>query len=319
MKLRCCSSTLRALLLAAGLGACGSGEASRGDPPAAESRAGDAPGAQTPVRESNVEEVALDVAPASPCPEGMVLAASTFCVDRWEISLVDRESGQPLSPYYPPDRRLALQVRDEWEKLRFRMGSKEAQQVPLPPLPSWQQDHDVDPIAVSRGGVIPSAYLSGLMVERACRNAGKRLCTAREWLAACEGEQRRPFPYGKAYRYGACNTFRPVHPAIELHGSPILGHHDPRLDLVKDHEGDLLLRPTGATPACKSEWGNDAIWDMNGNLDEWVDDPHGRLMGAFFARSRKHGCESSIAEHPKAYFDYSTGGRCCAPRIAGRD
>jgi formylglycine-generating enzyme required for sulfatase activity len=167
-------------------------------------------------------------------------------------------------------------------------------------------------MAVSRAGVVPNGYVSGLVAARACKNAGKRLCRHDEWVLACEGEKKQRFPYGTEYKQGACNIFRAMHPAMELHDDATTGHHDPRLNLVKEKSGDPLLRRTGATAACKSVWGDDAIWDMNGNLDEWVEDEHGRFDGGFFSRSKRDGCESSVGAHKNDYFDYSTGVRCCA-------
>jgi hypothetical protein len=245
------------------------------------------------------------------CPRGMLAVQASFCIDKWEASLVDKTTGLALSPYYPPDRRLAIQIAETWEKQRQEIGSEHARQIPLPPLPEWQRRREVDPVAVSRAGVIPNGYVSGVMAERACANAKKRLCRYDEWLTACEGEARRQFPYGTEYRQGACNIFRAIHPALELHGNASLGHLDPRLNLVREESGDPLLRRTGATPACKSEWDGEAAWDMNGNLDEWVDDEKGRFVGGFFSRSKRDGCESSVSAHPKAYLDYSTGVRCC--------
>jgi hypothetical protein len=241
----------------------------------------------------------------------MMAVAGSFCVDKWEASLIDRRTGLVLSPHYPPDRRLAAQLADTWEKQRLEIGSEAARQIALPPLPDWQRKRDVDPVAVSRPGVIPNGYLSGVLAERACRNADKRLCTPDEWITACKGEARRQFPYGTEYRQGACNIFRALHPAAELHDNASVGHLDPRLGLVREPSGDPLLRRTGATAACKSEWGADAAWDMNGNLDEWVDDERGRFSGGFFSRSKRDGCDSTITAHPRAYLDYSTGTRCC--------
>ena len=37
----------------------------------------------------------------------MVRVAKSFCVDRYEAMLVDMNSGERLSPYYSPSRRLA--------------------------------------------------------------------------------------------------------------------------------------------------------------------------------------------------------------------
>ena len=261
----------------------------------------------------SVEPSASAGAPSPPiaCPRGMMAVEGRFCVDRWEASLIDRTTRLPLSPYYPPDRRLAVQIAETWEKQRLETGSDHARRIPLPPLPDWQRSREVDPVALSRPGVVPNGYLSGVMAERACRNASKRLCRYDEWLTACEGDAKRRFPYGTEYRQGACNIFRTIHPALELHGNASLGHLDPRLNLVREESGDPLLRRTGATPACRSSWGGDAAWDMNGNLDEWVDDEKGRFVGGFFSRSKRDGCESSVTAHPKAYLDYSTGVRCC--------
>jgi formylglycine-generating enzyme len=256
-------------------------------------------------------DLPLPPAPALACPRGMMAVGGRFCIDKWEASLVDKRTGLGLSPYYPPDRRLAVQLAETWDTQRLKVGSDAARQIPLPPLPAFQREHEVEPIAVSRAGVIPNGYLSGLMAERACHNADKRLCRYDEWLMACEGEAKRQYPYGIDYRQGACNIFRPLHPAKELHDNASVGHLDPRLDLVREPNGDPLLRRTGATPACKSEWGREAAWDMNGNLDEWVDDEKGRFVGGFFSRSKRDGCESSVTAHPPSYLDYSTGARCC--------
>ena len=241
----------------------------------------------------------------------MMAVAARFCVDKWEASLVDKRTGLALSPHYPPDRRLAAQLADTWEKQRLEMGSEEARQMPLASPPRLAARARGRARRRVEAGVIPNGYLSGVMAERACRNAEKRLCRQDEWLTACKGEAPRQFPYGAEYRQGACNIFRPLHPAKELHDNASIGHLDPRLGLVREPNGDPLLRLTGATPACKSEWGHEAAWDMNGNLDEWVDDEKGRFVGGFFSRSKRDGCDSRVTAHPRAYLDYSTGTRCC--------
>jgi formylglycine-generating enzyme required for sulfatase activity len=234
-----------------------------------------------------------------------------FCIDRWEASLIDKRTGASLSPYYPPERRLAVQIATTWEKQRLEVGGDDAREMPLPALPAWQRQRDVEPVAVSRPRVVPNGYLSGLVAERACRNAGKRLCHHDEWVVACEGDKRQRYPYGAEYKQGACNIFRALHPALQLHDNPSVGHLDPRLNLVKEPSGDPLLHLTGTTLACRSTWGEDGAWDMNGNLDEWVEDDRGRFDGGFFSRSKREGCEQSVTAHRKDYFDYSTGARCC--------
>lgn len=245
------------------------------------------------------------------CPAEMVFVRDTVCVDRWEAQLVDKNTGKLLSPYYPPMRKLAQRLHDEWETARFTRGGPTAQAVPVPPLPAWQTEVDVEPMAVARAGVVPAGYVSGNLAERACKNAGKRLCTSAEWVTACRGASDRPYPYGDSYQTGKCNIFRSKHPAAVLHDDASVGHLDPRLNTVKEGS-DPLLRPTGGTPTCSSQWGDDAIYDMNGNLDEWVEDEKGRFQGGFFSRSKTDGCQSKVTAHPKGYFDYSTGVRCCS-------
>jgi hypothetical protein len=248
-----------------------------------------------------------------PIPRGAGLGS--FCIDRYEASLVERRTRAPLSPYYPPHRKLAERIHDRWERQRFAAGGPSAQALPVPPLPEDMAE-EPEIMAVSLPGAIPNGYLSGLDAERACKNAGKRLCRHEEWIRACKGRRQLQYPYGDSYRPGACNIFRSRHPAAELHDDASTGHLDPRLNLVKDERGEPLLRLTGATPTCKSEWDKDAAFDMNGNLDEWVDDEKGRFDGGFFSRSKKDGCLSSVGAHPRDYFDYSTGVRCC---LSGND
>jgi len=77
------------------------------------------------------------------------------------------------------------------------------------------------------------------------------------------------------------------------------------------YKGKPLLRKTGETPTCVSEWEGDGIRDMVGNLDEWIDDPEGTFLGGFYSRATRSGCDARISGHPIDYFDYSTGVRCC--------
>lgn len=265
---------------------------------------GDAPSASASSEEP-------EVIPNGRCPKEMLLIQGRYCIDRWEAHLVDRQSGSPLSPYYPPDRRLALRLHDQWDRDRLTVGGPKAQAMPVPALPLFQQERDVEFMAVSKPNTTPSGYLTGHNARKACERAGKRLCKATEWVNACQGPSHQMFPYGNEYKPNQCNIFRPKHPAAELHNDASRGHLDPRLNLVTDG-GDPLLRKTGATKTCVSKWGDEGLFDMNGNLDEWVEDPKGRFLGGFFSRGKKDGCLSSVGSHPNDYFDYSTGVRCCA-------
>lgn len=245
------------------------------------------------------------------CPEEMVLVAGRVCVDRYEVSLVDRSSLVSLSPHYPPTE-LAPRLHATWSKPRKEpVGRLGLLAIPeLPELPGVQLKGTAEPTARSVAGVLPQGYLSQKTAELACQNAGKRLCTEEEWLTACRGERHTTFPYGDTYREGVCNIRRASHPARLLHGDASRNHLDPRLGLTEDQDGPLLKK-TRDSPGCKSVWGDDAIYDMVGNIDEWVAGPRPAFLGGFFSRATTAGCMARIASHQSTYFDYSLGTRCC--------
>ncbi|UQA60823.1 SUMF1/EgtB/PvdO family nonheme iron enzyme [Polyangium aurulentum] len=249
------------------------------------------------------------------CPPEMVLVAGKLCVDRFEGSIVDVASGEQLSPDYPVTPNLMEIALGDWATGRQRTGSLHARALPMPLLPGWQRGKKLAVVAVPRMGARPNGYLTGLVAESACAEAGKRLCTLAEFTLACRGEEDTLFPYGDTYVDGVCNVYRDAHPAAILHDNASVGHLDPRLNRVRAGK-DPLFRAAGATPACRSRWGSDAIYDMVGNLDEWVDEGAGAFAGGFYARSTRAGCEALITAHPKNYLDYSTGVRCC--KDAGR-
>jgi sulfatase modifying factor 1 len=240
-----------------------------------------------------------------------MVVVGTFCVDRYEASMIDAVSLEPLSPYYPPQPKLLREIYRAWTFERPYTGDGEARAMPLPEPSIWQRSHDFSPKAVSRSGAVPQAYLSFYLAQQACGRAGKRLCKHEEWMTACRGERGTKFPYGDAFDRKLCNVYGYTHPAYVLHGNSSAGHRDPRLNLLVADGERPLLRRTGSTPTCASRWGDDAVFDMVGNVDEWVDDEHGRVAGGFYARSTTSGCEAQIASHAPVYYDYSTGVRCC--------
>lgn len=245
-----------------------------------------------------------------PCPAEMVWVGQ-FCIDRFESSMVDAASGQLLSPFYPPERRMLEFVYQRWQELRPMVGDEAARRMPLPELSDLQRSGQYEPMAVSAPGRVPQGYLSYYSAKRGCERAGKRLCKESEWVVACRGEGNTQFPYGDQYRLEPCNVGRYFHPAAILHGLSSSGHLDPRLNLLMVAGDEPVLRVTGASQGCRSRWGDDAVFDMVGNLDEWVDDETGVFRGGFYARRTKGGCDSQIKNHGPTYFDYSTGARCC--------
>ncbi|NNE35711.1 MAG: SUMF1/EgtB/PvdO family nonheme iron enzyme [Rhodothermales bacterium] len=165
-------------------------------------------------------------------------------------------------------------------------------------------------VAVSEEGVVPQGYISGDVADAACRAAGKRLCTSGEWLRACEGPTGTTYPYGDVYQPNTCNEGRETHPVIELFGSAAdwssRQMNDPRLNQLANS-----LDAAGANPACVSAEG---VYDMHGNLHEWVADADGTFRGGFYvdARINGAGCSYRTTAHGRSYHDYSTGFRCCS-------
>ncbi|WP_437676268.1 SUMF1/EgtB/PvdO family nonheme iron enzyme [Sorangium sp. So ce131] len=269
------------------------------------------PAAARPAAGPPAEAPALAPPGAPACPADMVaVAGGRFCIDRFEAMLVDGATGAALSPDYPSTPNLLELTLAQWSTGRRRAGDVHARAFPLPLLPGWQRGRATAAAARSRLGVRPSGYTTGLVAESACAAAGKRLCSVDEFVTACRGEDDTLYPYGDTYEEGTCNVFRSAHPAALLHGNASIGHLDPRLNRARAGR-EPLLRETGASPRCRSRWGSDAVYDLVGNLDEWVDEPDGAFAGGFYSRSTRAGCEALVTAHPRTYLDYSTGVRCC--------
>jgi formylglycine-generating enzyme len=217
------------------------------------------------------------------CPSDMVMIGRSYCIDVYEASLLQAtaDGSEKPWPYY--------QVLPAGVVVR----------------------------AVSVPGVYPQGYVSGLQARAACERSGKRLCAPGEWKNACMGPKKTIFPYGNARQTGRCNdngrsAMRALNPALD--GKPehrwMWGHAgnmiDPRLNQL---EGTLTH--TGERASCTNEYG---VFDMVGNLHEWVDDPDGTFQGGYYLDTHLNGdgCYYRTTAHPMSHYDYSTGFRCCA-------
>jgi sulfatase modifying factor 1 len=165
--------------------------------------------------------------------------------------------------------------------------------------------------AASARGVLPQAYVSYEDARAACDRAGKRLCRRAEWRRACRGSVDTKYPYGDRRRRDHCNDAG-VEPLAALHGRTSEATwgfdvmNDPALHLVPGS-----VARTGRFTRCASEEG---VFDLVGNLHEWIDDPEGTLVGGFFldTESLGRGCDYEAIGHDARYRDYSTSFRCCA-------
>lgn len=228
--------------------------------------------------------------PEGPCPPEMAFidrGNTAYCIDRWEAHTVTLASDGQTTPW-PPNHT----VGDVQDQL----------------------------MAASDPGRTPQGYISGQQASLACERAGKRLCEIDEWIVACRGPKDTRYPYGDQRQPNLCNDrFRRLgrHPVVRLfeaHAQPgtdsrQMWHprwmNDPRLfDL------DHTVAPTGSHERCTNDYG---VFDMVGNLHEWVADPEGTFLGGFFMDTFQNGegCEYRTRAHPFDYHDYSTGFRCC--------
>jgi len=225
-------------------------------------------------------DAGLDARPidGGTCPPDMVLIAGRVCVDRYEAALVEVLSDGTTRDWSP------YQVVPAGRRVR----------------------------AVSRANVVPQGYISGQQSAGACMEAGKRLCARDEWMSACRGPANRTYPYGNSFMMGACNVGRPVHPLISFYG-----RSDPSIYTFTNmnnpginQQPDSLAR-TGQYDRCVSQ---DGLFDMHGNLHEWIVEPDGTFKGGFYADTNTNGagCLYTTTAHGFTYHDYSTGFRCCA-------
>jgi formylglycine-generating enzyme len=165
-------------------------------------------------------------------------------------------------------------------------------------------------------GVVPAVMVDFDDAARACSVEGKRLCTTEEWEFACEGTEMWPYPYGIERDAAACNIDRPVTmPDLPAFSDPWkISSEVERLD---------KRSPSGAFPRCISPFG---VRDMTGNVDEWVENPNGKVTEKPFRSALKGGywgpvrarCRPMTSTHNAWFSFYQVGFRCCSdPRGGG--
>src|SRR5205823_6416700 len=94
----------------------------------------------------------------------------------------------------------------------------------------------IDAYEYPGGHIVPRVNVTWDDAERACELRDERLCTRREWMAACTGPDHTSYPWGHTHDESRCN----------LDGEP---------------------REAGSFPRCKGPVGT---YDMIGNVAEWV-------------------------------------------------
>lgn len=163
--------------------------------------------------------------------------------------------------------------------------------------------------AVSKAGQEATTNVTWFDADKACKAAGKRLCTEGEWLSACSGalavdENRNgdysddplkgsTYPYGEYYKAGVCND-QVLPPKDASAANP-----PPPPPLI-----------TGNHPECKSKFN---VYDLTGNVREWVGfvAPRSAYFGGAFYSRDDAACISRAESFGPFAKQEALGFRCC--------
>jgi len=225
---------------------------------------------------------------ASPCPADMVEVDGDWCpvVEHWCL--------RPVDPKHVDQDRCA-----EFAATTRCLGASQRKRFCIDRY-EWPNE----------AGVKPVVAVDWDTARTQCTSRGKRLCVDQEWTLACEGQERLPYPYGFARNPDACNIDKPyIFPDDAKWANPSLRPGEiARLD-QRD--------PSGARESCVSPYG---VFDMTGNVDEWVYNEQGKenekpyfsgLKGGYWGPVRDR-CRPMTTDHGPSHTGYQIGFRCCA-------
>lgn len=162
-------------------------------------------------------------------------------------------------------------------------------------------------------GELPRILTSWRSAKKLCEAQGKRLCTEQEFNFACEGPEMLPYVYGYVRDPKTCSIDRPyVMPdhsrqLPEYDECPNDPHCKAEIERVDQRE------KIGQRTSCVS-WAG--IYDLNGNVNEWVElpgkDPPDRsgLKGGWWGPVRGR-CRPTVTFHKESDYGYEVGFRCC--------
>lgn len=133
----------------------------------------------------------------------------------------------------------------------------------------------------------PTANLDLPGALAACTARGLRVCAEDEWTRACEGLSHRRWPYGDRYVPDRCRD---------------------EARARSSQQGEAA--PSGSHPDCRTPEG---VYDLSGNLWEWVLDAHGTGTLAGGGWNISAGLNQCTARAPAqvTFRNAETGTRCC--------
>ena len=219
----------------------------------------------------------------SSCPANMVEVEGDYCptLEQRCVKWLDREGTVPrrCSEFAPSTECKVTTVKKHFCIDEFEFPNKRGEKPAV--MKSWNDAQDT------------------------CKAQGKRLCGDSEWTLACEGREHLPYPYGVKRDAAACNIDRP-HP--DVNEKALSDPHRREAEVNRLWQGE----PSGARASCVSPYG---VFDMTGNVDEWVVNESGApyksgLKGGYWGPVRDR-CRPMTTAHGEEFAFYQLGFRCC--------
>jgi sulfatase modifying factor 1 len=246
---------------------------------------------------SSGADMTTGTAMAGPCPADMILASNaalgvSFCIDATEATQADYLAfllavGDASGITQPPE-------------CAFNVALKN----PVPGCPKFDAGND-----------LPIYCVDWCDARAYCAWAGKRMCgkigggpetpltaelAQEEWNFACTGGLATKYPYGDTPMVGACNI--------------------PQENTPSDATDDETKTAVGSLAGCQG--GFPGIFDMQGNVAEWVDwcDPATDGTGSAacyvrgghtFGSAEYWTCANLFETHPRNEPVIEVGIRCC--------
>lgn len=170
-------------------------------------------------------------------------------------------------------------------------------------------------------GEKPMVLVDFREATKLCKAQEKRLCTPAEFNFACEGEDMWPYATGFERDPTKCNYDK----EWRKKSRDMLAYEDCMKNKPCAEQFARLdqRHAIGEPKTCVSPFG---IYDLNGNVNEWVFVPWGKtpfrggIKGGWWGPVRNR-CRPIVTAHDEKYNGYEVGFRCCkdaagAPPVA---
>ncbi len=169
-------------------------------------------------------------------------------------------------------------------------------------IDSFEASVDAKGRALSRPGA-PPANATWYEAKAACEASGKRLCSTREWVEACQGTAAVDDDNSGSY----------ADDYVEGNQFPYADYYEPRWcrDSLDRKTGKPGL--TGSMPRCRTASG---VFDLGGNVAEWVGQTEAEavLLGGNYKSKDKSGCFRPNQTFGPGHKNISIGFRCCSDK-----